>query len=81
MNPEERAILFLNLSSYTGVEVSSKSLRKTEEHFPHAEIHCLHNLIEGIYKPAEDSLSMSNTFPIRLVRTFPIIVVRTFPTV
>ena len=58
MNPEERAKLFLKLSRFTGVEVTSQFLRQTEEHFPQAEIHCLHNLIEGIYKPAGDSYAL-----------------------
>lgn len=58
MNHEERAKLFLKLSSYTGVEVTSQFLRQTEEHFPQAEIPCLHNLIEGIYKPAGDSYAL-----------------------
>ncbi len=58
MNPEERAKLFLKLSRFTGVEVTSQFLRQTKEHFPQAEIHCLHNLIEGIYKPAGESYAL-----------------------
>jgi len=55
MNLEKRAQAFIKLSRFTGVEVTSHFLRQTEEHFPQAEIPCLHNLIEGIYKPAGDS--------------------------
>lgn len=42
------------LSKFTGVDVTSEFLRKTNEHFPQAGIPRVHNLIEGIYKPASD---------------------------
>lgn len=57
-NLEKRAQAFLKLSRFTGVEVTSQFLRQTEQHFPQAEVPCLHNLIEGIYKPAGDSYAL-----------------------
>ena len=58
MSLEERARAFLNLSRFTGVDVSSQFLRRTEEHFPQAGIPRLHNLAEGIFKPAGDSYAL-----------------------
>ena len=59
MNLEERAQAFLKLSRFTGVDVTSQFLRQTEEHFPQADIPRLHNLAEGIFKPAGDSYALS----------------------
>jgi len=58
MNQEERAQAFLRLSRFTGVEVTSQFLRQTEKHFPQARIPRLHNLAEGIFKPAGDSYAL-----------------------
>jgi len=58
MNLEERALAFLALSRFTGVDVTSRFLRQTEEHFPQAGIPRLHNLAEGIFKPAGDSYAL-----------------------
>jgi len=54
MTSEERVRAILELSRYTGSEISSEFIRKTEDHFPAAGIERIHNLIEGIYKPARD---------------------------
>lgn len=59
MNLEERARAFLKLSLFTGVDVTSQFLRQTEEHFLQAGIPRLHNLAEGIFKPAGDSYALS----------------------
>ena len=59
MNLEQRAKAFLKLACYTGVEVTSQFLRRTSEHFPQAEIPRIHNLAEGIYKPADDQYALS----------------------
>jgi len=56
---EQRAQAFLRLSRFTGLEVSSHFLRKTREHFPHANIEILHNLAEGIFKPANDEYALT----------------------
>ena len=58
MNLEERARAFLNLSRFTGVDVTSRFLRQTEEHFPQAGIPRIHNLAEGIFKPSGDSYAL-----------------------
>lgn len=42
------------LSKFTGVNVTSQFLRNTGEHFSQAGISRVHNLVEGIYKPASD---------------------------
>jgi hypothetical protein len=54
MTPEERAHALLELAAYTGVDVSSDFLKKTDEHYPQAGIARIHPLIEGIYKPGGD---------------------------
>ncbi len=54
MNIDARAHAFLMLSKFTGLEVSSQFLRNTSHHFPSAGIPRVHNLVEGIYKPAGD---------------------------
>ncbi len=54
MNIEDRAHAFLMLSKFTGMQVSAQFLRNTDEHFPGAGIPRIHNLAEGIYKPATD---------------------------
>lgn len=64
MNQEERAQAFLRLSRFTGVEVTSQFLRQTEKHFPQAGTPRLHNLAEGIFKPAGDSCKCQVLFPL-----------------
>lgn len=54
MRIEDRIQAFMALSRFTGVKVTSQFLRKTNEHFPQAGIPRVHNLAEGIYKPASD---------------------------
>jgi hypothetical protein len=54
MNIEDRAHAFLMLSKFTGMQVSAQFLRNTDQHFPGAGIPRIHNLAEGIYKPAFD---------------------------
>ncbi len=54
MNAEGRAQAFLALSKFIGVDVTSQFIRETDRHFPQAGIPRIHNLIEGIYKPAMD---------------------------
>ena len=54
MRTEDRVHAFLALSKFTGVDVTSRFLRETDEHYPQAGIPRVHNLIEGIYKPASD---------------------------
>jgi len=52
MNLEQRAQAILKLSRFTGVNVTSDFIRNTSEHYPQAGIPRIHNLKEGIYKPA-----------------------------
>ena len=59
MELKQRAQAFFRLSRLTGFEVSSHFLRKTREHFPQAKIEILHNLAEGIFKPANDKYALS----------------------
>lgn len=59
MDLEQRAQAFFRLSRLTGFEVSSHFLRKTREHFPHANMEVLHNLAEGIFKPANDKYALA----------------------
>lgn len=59
MDLEQRAQAFLRLSRLTGLEVSSHFLRKTREHFSLADIEVLHNLAEGIFKPANDKYALT----------------------
>jgi len=54
MTPEERVRAILELSRFTGVDVSSQFIRNTKDHFPAAGIPRIHNLAEGIYKPVGD---------------------------
>lgn len=54
MKTEDRIQAVLALSKFTGVDVTSRFLKETDEHFPQAGIPRVHNLIEGIYKPASD---------------------------
>ena len=54
MRIEDRIQAFLMFSRFTGVNVTSQFLRKTSEHFPQAGVPIIHNLAEGIYKPASD---------------------------
>jgi hypothetical protein len=54
MNLEQRAQAFLMLSKFTGVNVTSDFLRNTYKHYPQAGIPRIHNLAEGIFKPAHD---------------------------
>jgi len=54
MRIEERIQAFMALAKFTGVNVTSQFLRKTGEHFSQAGIPRVHNLAEGIYKPASD---------------------------
>jgi len=54
MDSEKRARAILELSRFTGNELTSQFIRKTQEHFPKAGIPRIHHLIEGIYKPAGD---------------------------
>ena len=54
MDIEKRVLALMTLAKFTGVEVTSQFLKKTVEHFPQANIPMIHNLMEGIYKPAKD---------------------------
>jgi hypothetical protein len=54
MNIEARAHALLMLSRFTGTEVSSQFLRNTNDHFPAVGVSRIHNLAEGIFKPASD---------------------------
>ena len=54
MNFEERAGAFLTLSKFIGVNVTSDFLKNTWKHYPQAGIPRIHNLLEGIFKPARD---------------------------
>jgi len=54
MTPEERSRAILALSRFTGSEISADFIRSTSAHFPAAGIPRIHNLVEGIYKPARD---------------------------
>ena len=54
MNLEQRAQAILKLSKFTGLDLTSHFLRDTSTHFPQANIPRIHNLAEGIYKPASD---------------------------
>jgi hypothetical protein len=54
MKIAERIQAFMALSKFTGMNVTSQFLRNTREHFPQAGIPRVHNLAEGIYKPASD---------------------------
>ncbi len=47
------------LAKLTGTEVSAKFLRKPLEHMPQLGISIVHNLVEGIYKPAGDRYAFS----------------------
>ena len=59
MDLEQRAQAILKLSRFTGVNVTSDFIRNTLEHYPQAGIPRIHNLIEGIYKPAGDQYAFS----------------------
>jgi len=54
MNLEQRARSILKLSKFTGLDLTSHFLRETSTYFPEARIPRIHNLTEGIYKPASD---------------------------
>jgi predicted restriction endonuclease len=54
MRIEDRIQAIMALSRFTGVNVTSQFLRNTGEHFSQAGISRVHNLVEGIYKPASD---------------------------
>ncbi|MBN1274248.1 MAG: HNH endonuclease [Candidatus Aminicenantes bacterium] len=54
MKRDQRVQAFIAFSRFTGMEVSAQFLRQTREHFPQAGISRIHNLAEGIYKPAND---------------------------
>jgi len=58
MDPEKRAHAIIELSRFIGIELTSQFIRSTEEHFPTAGIPRIHNLIEGIYKPAGDKYAL-----------------------
>ncbi len=59
MNADQRTKAILELARFTGVEVTADFLKNTSEHFPQAGIPRIHNLIEGIYKPAGDLYAFS----------------------
>lgn len=54
MKLEQRAQVILKLSKFTGIDLTSHFLRETSTHFHQAHIPRIHNLSEGIYKPASD---------------------------
>lgn len=54
MNADERVRAVLELSRFFGREMPANFIRRTAEHFPAARIPRIHNLAEGIYKPADD---------------------------
>jgi len=58
MTSEERVRAILELSRFTGSEITSDFIRRTSDHFPAAGISRIHNLIEGIYKPANDRYAL-----------------------
>lgn len=59
MNTNKRVNAFVMLAKFTGLEVTSQFLRKTGEHYPQAGISIIHNLAEGIFKPADDQYAFS----------------------
>lgn len=59
IKPDQRIKAILELSRFTGVERSAEFIKNTAEHFPQAGIPRIHNLIEGIYKPAGDRYAFS----------------------
>lgn len=59
MDIGKRTKAILELAKFTGVEVTADFLKNTAEHFPQAGIPRIHNLIEGIYKPAGDPYALS----------------------
>jgi hypothetical protein len=58
MNIEKRVNALMMLAKFTGLEVTSQFLRKTGEHYPQAGIPIIHNLAEGIFKPADDRYAL-----------------------
>jgi hypothetical protein len=54
MDFETRTHALMMLAKFTGTEVTSQFLRKPLEHFPQLGISIIHNLAEGIFKPAHD---------------------------
>jgi len=58
MDSEKRIRAILELSRFTGNDLTSQFIRNTKEHFPKAGIPRIHNLIEGIYKPAGDRYAL-----------------------
>jgi len=54
MNLQHRTQAILKLSKFTGLDLTSQFLRQTSTYFPQANIPRIHNLAEGIYKPASD---------------------------
>lgn len=59
MDFEHRAKAILKLSKFTGLDLRSHFIRETITHFPQANIPRIHNLVEGIYKPASDKYAFS----------------------
>jgi 5-methylcytosine-specific restriction endonuclease McrA len=58
MDVEKRFRAIMQLSQFTGVDLSSEFIRNTEEHFPSAGIPRIHHLIEGIYKPGDSQYAL-----------------------
>jgi hypothetical protein len=58
MDIDRRFRAILQLSQFTGVDMSSEFIRNTGEHFPAAGIPRIHHLIEGIYKPADSPYAL-----------------------
>ncbi len=50
---DQRFRAILQLSHFTGIDLSSEFIRNTADHFPAAGISRIHHLIEGIYKPGD----------------------------
>ncbi len=58
MEMEQRARVFLELSKYTGRDVTADFIKRTLDHLPALGLPRIHSLFEGIYKPAGDKYAL-----------------------
>jgi hypothetical protein len=59
LDVKTRIHVLSTLAKFTGVDVTAQFLRKPLEHLPNLGIPVIHNLAEGIYKPASDRYAFS----------------------